>query len=168
MTYDGLGNVLTINTPGNNATIVNGTDQGITTTFNYQSDPALSYLQAARIGQPITVTDNLGHTSHLRYDARGNQTVRIDALGNETDSTFNIADQMLTTTSPATGESGAGRAYTLNAYLYPEGPQTFTAAYDESGAAIRQVKYNYGTEGETLSTTAVSSGGTTTAGVTNV
>ncbi len=35
LTYDGLGNILTIIAPGNNATIVNGVDQGITTTFNY-------------------------------------------------------------------------------------------------------------------------------------
>jgi len=73
-----------------------------------------------------------------------------DALGNETDFTYNIADQPLQTNLPATGQQGGGHSSSLNAYLYTGGPLTGVTASDESGTAIRQVNYTYGPEGETL------------------
>ncbi len=73
-----------------------------------------------------------------------------DALGNETDFTYNIADQPLQTNLPATGQQGGGHSSSLNAYLYTGGPLTGVTASDESGTAIRQVNYTYGQEGETL------------------
>ncbi len=74
-TYDGLGNVLTVTGPGNNAATQ------ITTTLNTTDG---SYSQSAKIGQPITVTDNVSHATHLRYDSQGRTTSVTDALGNET------------------------------------------------------------------------------------
>ena len=93
-TYDALGNVLTIVGPGN------GTAGTITTTFNYTSDGG--YSQPTKLRQPLTVTDNLGHVTHYRYNERGNVTSTTDALGNETNFTYNIADQLLRVIQPPT------------------------------------------------------------------
>lgn len=140
-TYDSYGNVLTLTTPGNNIV------SAITTTFNYTQDGG--YSQPVAIGQPLTVTDNLGKVTHMRWDSQSNKLSETDALGDETDTTFNLANQPVQTTLPATGQQGPGHASTLNAYLYPDGPRLSTSSYDESGAAIRQVNYSYGQEGET-------------------
>jgi RHS repeat-associated protein len=153
-TYDGVGNVLTAVMPGNNAA------ESIKTTFNYTTDGSYS-VPSPRIGQPLTVTDNLGHTTHLRYDTQGNPRAVIDVLGNETDTTYNIANQMLTTTYPATGQNGSGRAYVFSTYLYPGGALLSTKTYGENGVQIRQVNYGYGQEGEALSNTAVGPNGST-------
>ncbi|MES2462005.1 MAG: RHS repeat-associated core domain-containing protein [Armatimonadota bacterium] len=144
-TYDSLGNVLTATGPGNNAAST------ITTTFNYTTDG--TYSQSAAIGRPLTVTDSLGHTSHARYSNRGMMTVAWDALGNTTSTTYNIADQLLTVLSPATGQTGTGNSSLSNVYQYPGGPLSSTRLYDENGAQIRQVSYTYGLEGEMLTTT---------------
>ena len=164
-TYDGLGNVLTENSPGNNAASV------ITTTFNYATDPGDSIhgvpatSQVAAIDQPLTLTDNLGNVSHYRYDAQGNTISMLDALGAEYDQSFNIANQMLQVTYPATGQTGGGRGREAWNYLYPDGPLANTSNstvasvtdYDEGNqGGVRAVNYTYGPEGETLSV----SGGT--------
>ncbi len=141
-TYDPLGNVLTITTPGNNAV------SSITTTLNYTTDGG--YSQSAKIGQPLTVADNLGHVTHLRYDSQGRTTSITDALGNETDFTYNLVGELLTTSYPATGQTGTGNSHTTNAYLYAGGPLTSTTFYDESNTQVRQVTRTYGLEGETL------------------
>lgn len=95
-TYDSLGNVLTVVAPGNNAAAQ------ITTTLNYTSDGG--YSQTAKIGQPLTVTDNLSHVTHLRYDSQGRATSVTDALGNETNASYNLVGQTDTMTYPATGQ----------------------------------------------------------------
>ena len=151
--YDTLGNPTSVTTPGNSATVVGGVDQGITTTFGYTSDPTYSYTQTEALGQPITVTNNLGKITHLRYDARGNTVTILDALGLETDTVYNLADQVTQVTAPATGQPGPNRAYSLNTYLYTGGPLSYATAYDETGTQIRQVSYGYGPEGELLSVT---------------
>ena len=122
----------------------------IRTYFGYTSDPAYSYTQAARIGQPIAVTDNLGKTTHLRYDARGNAVIAIDALGNETDQTYNLANQPWVTTLPATDQTGTGHSTRANTYPYTGGPLKSVALADESGNVVRQAGTTYGPEGETL------------------
>jgi RHS repeat-associated protein len=143
-TYDSLGNPLTRTLPGNNAA------SSITTTCNYTSDG--TYSQGDAIGEPLTVTDNLGKVLwHLRWDARGNLVSRTDALGNEVDLTYNLADQLTSVTYPATGQTGAGRAKNVYAYLYTGGPLTSISYYDESAALARQVTFTYGPEGEFLS-----------------
>lgn len=131
-TYDSLGNVLSVVAPGNDATST------ITTTLNYTTDGA--YSQAAKIGHPLTVTDNLGRTNSI-----------TDAIGNETDFSYNLIGQLLTTTYPATGQTGAGHSHSTNAYLYLGGPLISVTAYDESNAQVRQVTRTYGPEGESLS-----------------
>lgn len=95
-TYDSLGNVLTIQKPGNQTTAT------ITTTLNYTQDGA--YSQAEALGQPLTATDNLGHVTHYRYDARGNKITTVDALGNRTDMQYNLANQVTSTYAPAVGD----------------------------------------------------------------
>jgi RHS repeat-associated protein len=144
-TYDALGNVLTVTTPGNNAA------SQITTTYNYTTDGA--YTQSARIGQPITVTDNLGHVTHMRYDTQGRGTSVTDALGNETNLSYNLIGQPEEVQLPATGQTGTGRGRIANSYLYTGGPLVTTTIYDESNVQARQVARNYGSEGELLSVT---------------
>ncbi len=160
-TYDGLGNPLTITRPGNNAV------SSITTTLGYTTDG--SYSQPAALGQPLTVTDNLGKTTHLRYDAQGNAVGVTDALGNETDLTYTIGNEPLQTVLPATGQTGSGHGGSLVGYLYAEpssfattawpaaklqyGPATTGTVYDEAGNAIRQTVTAYGPGGATLSVT---------------
>jgi len=97
------------------------------------------------------VTDNLGKVTHLRYDPQGNILSAIDALGNETDATYDIAHNLLSTVLPATGESGSGRGYSTSTYMYPGGPATSESVYDESGNQIRTVNTVFGLDGETLS-----------------
>jgi RHS repeat-associated protein len=94
--YDNLGNLLSITRPGNDTTAT------ITSTLNYTQDG--SYSQSAAVGQPLTVTDNLGHTTHYRYDAQGNRATTIDAIGNRTDFRYNIANQQTKTIAPAIGD----------------------------------------------------------------
>lgn len=142
-TYDSLGNVLTVTGPGNNAATT------ITTTLNYTTDGA--YSQSAKIGQPLTVTDNLGHVKHLRYDAQGRLTSAVDALSYETNVSHNLVGQTDTVTLPATGQTGTGRARRVAGYLYAGGPLTTVTAFDESNVQVRQVTNTYGLEGEPLS-----------------
>jgi RHS repeat-associated protein len=134
---------LTIVAPGNNVATT------ITTTLNYTTDGG--YSQSAKIGQPLTVTDNLSHVTHLRYDSQGRTTSANDALGNETDFSYNLKGQPDTTTYPATGQTGSGQSHVTNAYLYVGGPLTTTTAFDESNVQVRQVSRSYGLEGEALS-----------------
>jgi RHS repeat-associated protein len=147
-TYDTLGNILTVVTPGNNAAT------SITTTMNYTTDGG--YSQSAKVRQPLTITDNLSHVTHLRYDSQGRTTSATDAIGNETDYSYNLAGQLLTITYPATGQTGTGNNHATNGYLYVGGPLTTTTFYDENNTQVRQVSHTYGLEGEPL----VRSGGT--------
>ena len=142
-TYDSLGNLLTVVAPGNNAAST------ITTTLNYTTDG--SYSQPAKFGQPLTVTGNLGHVTHLRYDYQGRITSVTDAIGNETIFSHNLLGQLLTITYPATGQTGTGNSRTTNTYLYLGGPLTSRTFYDESNTQVRQVTHAYGLEGESLS-----------------
>ena len=142
-TYDSLGNVLTVVTPGNNAA------SSITTTLNYTTDG--TYSQSAKVGQPLTITENLSHVTHLRYDSQGRVTSVTDALGNETDFSYNLIGQPDTTTYPGTGQTGTGHSHTVNAYLYVGGPLTSVTFYDENNTQVRQVSRTYGLEGESLS-----------------
>lgn len=141
-TYDSLGNLLTVVGPGNNAAST------ITTTLNYTTDG--SYSQSAKIGQPLTITDNLNHITHLRYDSQGRATSLTDSIGNQTNFSYNLAGQLLTTTYPVTGQTGSGNSFSTNAYLYVGGPLTTTTFYDENNTQVRQVSRTYGLEGEAL------------------
>lgn len=142
-TYDNLGNILTVVAPGNNAST------SIATTLNYTTDGG--YSQLARIRQPLTITDNLNHVTHFRYDSQGRTTSITDAIGNQTTFTYNLAGQLLTTTYPATGQTGSGNDQATKAYLYLGGPLTSTTFYNESGTQVRQITHAYGAEGESLS-----------------
>ena len=141
LTYDTLGNVTAATLPGNNA----GNE---TLACNYTTDGTYSALEG--LGLPLTVTDALGHTEHFRYDSRANTVSTIDPVGNETDFTFDLADDQLTAVLPASNQTGTGRSYTQNAYLYPDGPVTSTSLYNESGVLFRQNNFTYGLDGEAL------------------
>lgn len=137
--YDALGNVLTVTGPGN------GTVASITTTFNYTQDGA--YTQNVAVGQALTATDNLGHTSHFRYDAQGRQVAQWDALGNRTDIAYDIYGQSTAVQLPATGQQGVGRTTLTSEYLYIGGPLVRSRVYNEAGTQIRETNYAYGADG---------------------
>lgn len=86
----GLGNILSVTNPGNNAAA------SITTTYNYGP-----YAQV-KLGLPWSITDNLGHCTFFEYDARGNRKSATDALGNKVNYIFNIADQVTNILHPHT------------------------------------------------------------------
>ena len=146
--YDHYGNMTQMVTPGN------GAASSITTTLAYATGTSVA------IGQPLTITDNLGHATHFTYDSQGNRTSMTDAIGNatyfgHTDGTagYNIANQPVLVTYPATGQTGSGAAAMTMRYRYPDGPQTATVNFDEGGTQVREVDTGYGPEGETLSVT---------------
>lgn len=90
--YDDLGNMVRKESPAANDTGM------IVTVWDFGPTPAL--------GKPlkVTVTDDGGQVkqeSTFGYDARGNLTSSKDALLNETDFTYNLADQLETTILPA-------------------------------------------------------------------
>ena len=144
-TYDSMGNLTQVASPGNNSEATH------TTSLGYTTDGA--YSQAEALGQPITITDPNGKVTHLRYDSRNNSTSVTDANGNETDYAYNIANQPTVTTFPATGNTGVGQAQQVTSYLYPAGPVVQEDAKDESGSVVRTVAFTYGPAGETLSRT---------------
>ena len=139
----GLGNLLTVTTPGNNAMAA------ITTTFAYIGDG--TPITSPSLGEPLSVTDSLGKTSHLRYNALGDTVSTTDALGHEMDTQFNIANQALQSTLPATGQTGSGQAMSVSTYLYPGGPLMQATAFDEGGQQVRQISYGHDAVGTALS-----------------
>ena len=136
--YTTLGNVLAITLPGPNGQV--------TYTYNYTSDGAYSASEA--LGEPLTVTDPLGHTTHYRYDARGNLSAVMDAIGRETDYTYNDADQLLQVTYPPKGSTSPGRSYVKYTYLYPGASLQQTEFFDETGTRVRSVLRMAGREDE--------------------
>jgi len=158
--YDALGNVVSVTTPGPNSTV--GTASTYTTvTYNYTTAYGGATVAEA-LGEPQSVTvsgpANGGGTTttvtYFKYDGRGNQTAVIDCLGNETDTVYNLADQMTGTLYPATNQTGSGRSQTGIAYEYVGGPANTLSVYDEGNTSgpVRQTTYAYGPEGELLQT----------------
>ena len=149
-TYSTLGNLLTVTTPGNNSTLINGVDQGIRTTYAYTQDGA--YTQSEALGNPITITDNRGKIFHVRYDNQGRPVSVVDPLGNQRGLAYNIVGQTTQVQLPATGQTGSGTSYLQSTYLYPGGLLTQAATYNESGQMVRYTNPVYGLEGERRST----------------
>ena len=141
-TYDSVGNVTQITQPGNNV----GTH---TVSFGYTTDG--TYSQNECLGEPITLKDALGNVDHLRYDQQRNILSMTDALGNERQYSYNIANQTASFTYPATGQTGSGNAVTTKTFLYPAGPVSQETIANEAGATFRTYTYGYGAEGELLS-----------------
>ena len=139
LTYDAYGNPLTFVEPGENVATR-------TTTFGYTQDG--SYSRPMFVGRPLSVTDTLSHTTHLRYDARGNLTSQIDAAGIVTDTEYDLADQTTRVLLPPTAQTGGGRGQIVNSYSYTGGPLRLSNTLDESGATVRTYNYTYGNEGE--------------------
>jgi YD repeat-containing protein len=141
--YGAYGNLGSVTFPGNAAS------SSITYTFNYTTDGG--YGQAEAIGEPLTITDNTGKVTHIRYDTQGNVLSVTDALGNQANATYDITNNPTTITAPATGETGLGRSYSTFTYGYADGPLSSTSVYDESGNLVRTQNTSYGLDGETLS-----------------
>jgi RHS repeat-associated protein len=139
LSYDSVGNLTNVLSPGN------ATVSTHSTTFGYTDNG-----QTEKLGKPTSVTTTLSHVSYVNYDSRGNVSSTVDANSNTHSFTYNLADQVLTTTNPATGQTGSGHSYTQNTYLTVGGPLLETDLYDESGSLQRSIDYTYGNEGELL------------------
>jgi len=122
----------------------------ITVTLNYTQDG--SYSQAARKRQPLTITDSLGNVSHMRYDAQGRLVSYTDANGHVTTYTYDLVGNTATISYPATGQTGSGSSRTVRTYLFPGGPMTKSAMFDESNILVRQTVYAYDMVNRLLST----------------
>jgi RHS repeat-associated protein len=150
-TYTALGNVATVTLPAPNNS--GGT---VTYSYNYVFDPLDNTTQSEALGEPLTVTDPMGHISHFRYDARGNLRSVIDSLGNVTDYQYDTADQLVRVTQPFVWQpsvwpgASPGRAYATYDYLYSGGPLKTTSIYDENGNLYRRVTESKGKEDEFL------------------
>ena len=142
-TYDSVGNILTVSEPAGIANTVR------TTTYNYTQDG--NYTTAAKYGHPLTITDNLGNIDHYRYDNRGNPILHIDALGNETEFEYNLADQIILVTLPFKNSSASSRGYIEREYAYLGGSLVSEIMYDEEDNISSEKYYTYGNEGELLS-----------------
>ena len=165
-TYTALGNVKTVTTFGTVAAAGSAATPTRTTTYSYDYDNG-NLIQDEALGKPVAITDNLAHTTHIRYDALYNAVTIMDAgLGNgatgftttlsyvdPADTTALNLGQLHSVTYPATGPNGTGNATTVYDYLYPGGPLTETLVKDESGNTLRQIQPHYGREGELLRTT---------------
>ncbi|MFI5385565.1 MAG: RHS repeat-associated core domain-containing protein [Fimbriimonadales bacterium] len=141
-TWDTLGNLTQVSSPGNNATTAHTVSYGYTTDGGYNQPEAL--------GEPITVTDSLGKVTHLRFDSQANLLSSTDPLGNQEQATYDNANNILSVTFPATGNSGSGRSEEDATYLYTGGPVTQVAARSENGTIFRAINLAYGQEGEVL------------------
>jgi RHS repeat-associated protein len=141
-TYNSLGNILTKTVPGNNV------GSTATSTFNYTNDGG--YSQSAAIGQPLTITDANSNVTRFRYDSEGRVTSAWDAANELTSYSYNIVGQPTQITLPATGQTGVGNGYKVNAYLWPGGPVSSTTIYNESAVQVKQLTNTYGDEGELL------------------
>ena len=153
--YDSLGNVTSTTAPGANG--------NVQVTYNYTSygftdgnGGTHTYTQSEALGEPVSATvmgpDGVSTATYYQYDDRGNRTASIDALGYETDYTYDALDEITQVTYPGTNPAAlSARAYTSYSYLYPGGPLIHVATYDEAGSQMRVTDNVYGPEGELLS-----------------
>jgi len=144
-TYDSLGNILTVTSPGSSPYTTR------TTTYNYTTDG--NYSTTAKIGQPLTITDELGNINHYRYDSCGNPVSHIDPMGNETEYEYNIADQLTMIILPKETPSSVGNGYVELNYGYVGGSLLSEIVYDEDDTLVSAKYYTYGDAGELLTVT---------------
>jgi len=102
------------------------------------------------MGQPLTVTDQDGRTTHFRYDARGNVVLVIDEKGRRIDVDYNLADQVTGMQLPPETPSGPRRSATYS-YLFPGGPASAAHVYDEQLNALSTVSVTMDNEARPLS-----------------
>jgi RHS repeat-associated protein len=86
------------------------------------------------------ITDRLGHSRSLEYDARGNVVRETDALGNVTARAFDNNDRLLSETDPL----GHSTSYTYDA------DRNLASVRDPLGNTTR---YTYNSRGQVLTTT---------------
>lgn len=138
-TYNTYGDVETIVSPGNNA--------GSTKTVS------IDYGMTPKKGQPLIVTDPNGNDTTYAYTPRGQLETVTDDLGNSSEATYNLADQVVLSYLPETGNTGTERSFSENVYPFPGGFLLGVNAYDENEDLVRAVAYTYGNEGELLTRT---------------
>jgi len=148
--YTAKGNISSVTRPGNNYDS-SGNVINQTTTYNYTTDG--TYTQLERLGQPIKITDPLGHVTHIRYNPRGTISYVEDPSGYRTYYYYTTSDKVYSVYNPPTGNTGSGSSSVTNSYLYEGGPVYQVDARNESGSVVRTVSLTYGAEGESLART---------------
>ena len=138
-----LGNVVEIDSPGNDAVTTK------VTTMAYTNG---SHTTPWR-GAPVTITDGLNHTTQYQYDARGNALASINENNQTTSYSYNVANQLTEVDLPATGQTGTGCGKVVNTYLYPGGLKTQIDIYDESNQLVRTASNTYDAMGYLIATT---------------
>jgi YD repeat-containing protein len=152
-TYSTLGNLLTMTTPGNPSTVVNGVDQGITISYNYTSDGG--YGQAEALGQPIRILRSEPNATpvSLRYDAQGNlltTTAWAQSLSFgfpiQASYGYNLANQLDSATLPPPNTGALPGSTVLIDYAFVGGPTVNVSQVDSNGNTLNQISYSYDSE----------------------
>ena len=137
-----LGNVVEIDSPGNDAVTTK------VTTLSYTNGSHTTPWREA----PVSITDGLNHTTQYQYDARGNATASINENNQTTSYSYNVANQLTEINLPATGQTGTGNGKIVNTYLYPGSLKTQMDVYDESNQLVRTATNTYDATGCLIST----------------
>jgi RHS repeat-associated protein len=149
--YDSIGRMTTVT---QNA----GTDLATITRATYRQDtPALSSLSAANGATTSNLTDDFGRTLVIdspdsgrqlaQYDAADHLLVRLDANGNRTDLTWDVAGQLVARRVRGHDSSGQPTAYSMT-YRYQgnrliavtDPQQETTLRYDANGHVVERTE----------------------------
>ena len=126
--YDGLGQLTQLHT-GVTTSKPNGLTQRL---FSYDTR-----------GNVIALTDGLGHSINLQYDANGNQTLKYDPLGNTVASTYNSQNQLLTETVSGTTGPGTSATLALTARnVYDTGGKNLLRFRISAEGRVTEYRYN--------------------------
>jgi RHS repeat-associated protein len=139
--YDSVGDVYWEAVSGNNAA------SQMITSANY----ALDVNNQPIFGEPLSITDNLGHVTSYTYDSLGDVTSVTDPLGNKSTYQYDLIGEMTSATNPPTGATGSSGSTSAYTYAYTGGPLVQVQALDESGNVTQAATATYGSEGELVS-----------------
>ena len=127
-----LGNVVSIASPGNDAATTR------TKYFNY-TDPIHTTPQ---LGEPLSLVDELNHTTLFQYDAQANRISTTDANNHQTTATYDYGNRPLVVTMPWNGQPNMGAETITYTYLFPGGPMLSQAIATGIWPA-KTVNYSY-------------------------
>jgi RHS repeat-associated protein len=144
--YDSQGNLAQIQQPTQNNS--SGVTQYNTVTYSYAGTLNL-------LGRPYSMTDNNGKVWNMHYDLTTHDLKYVfDPNNNETQYTYDIANELQSVIAPHTGMNGGPGSDTIAYNRAFPGADPYSAVLtDEAGSTVRQMNWNYGHEGELLAST---------------
>ncbi|QHI97338.1 hypothetical protein GT347_04690 [Xylophilus rhododendri] len=89
------------------------------------------------LGEVSRITDGMGRQTVLQYDARGNLTSQVDALGDTLQRSYNTQNQLLTET-----RSGAGQALSTERRVYAAAQGTQLRFSIDADGAVTEYRWN--------------------------